>query len=332
MLGPVPLGPLFSHLTVTVFGATGLRPKGLRRCSNPFVTLQLGLHIHRTATACNTLSPRWNARVTLPLATALDNTAIVTLRVMHECTGWPLSDKFLGCVNMGTEDIFKSGGVKKWFALQSKPHKKPKRRGRIEVALQLCADPSSSLSHTEPQSQPRSICTGRHLSWECCEPQPPSVQTVVGRREPIQPSCAADPGLSERLPSVAAGVEEPVASPLCVSSSPAPCNAGLPSNKLECGSPDDATDEERVISKSTGVTIGTQTSFTSSTMAQEHRGRRNSGLLLARSGHLPFLQSSSGPCGPLKQLQEILGKVGTVLWWICVEGLTLLKENSLDIN
>lgn len=67
----------------------------------------------------------------------------------------------------------------RWFVLRSEPQKKLKRRGRIEVALQLSADPSSSLSHTEPKSQPRSICTSRHLSWECCEPQPPSVQVRV---------------------------------------------------------------------------------------------------------------------------------------------------------
>ncbi|KAF7707459.1 hypothetical protein HF521_018677 [Silurus meridionalis] len=108
----------------------------------------------------------------------------------------------------------------RWFVLYSEPPKKLKRRGRIEVALQLSADPSSSLSHTEPKSQPRSICTSRHLSWECCEPQPPSVQTVVRRCEPIQPSCTADPGLSECLPSVAAASDEPLASPHCVSSSP----------------------------------------------------------------------------------------------------------------
>ncbi|KAK1804469.1 hypothetical protein P4O66_020477, partial [Electrophorus voltai] len=207
-------------------GPLACGPKGVHGSSNLFVTLQLGSHSRYTPTMCNTLSPQWNATVTLPLAMPLDNTTIMTLRVMHKRMGWPLSDKFLGCEEPKLEKELQEQGCAKcvlscrWFATQSEPQKKPKWRGRIEVALQLCADPISSLSHTKPQSQPRSICTVRHLSWECCEPQPPSVQTAVRRCEPIQPSCAADPGLSERLPSVAAGAEEPAASPLCVSSSP----------------------------------------------------------------------------------------------------------------
>ncbi|KAL7863066.1 hypothetical protein SRHO_G00120500 [Serrasalmus rhombeus] len=52
-----------------------------------------------------------------------------------------------------------------------------------------------------------------------------NTQTVVRRCEPIQPSCTADPGLSECLPSVAAAADKPAASPHCVSSSPGsqPC-------------------------------------------------------------------------------------------------------------
>ncbi|TSK28145.1 hypothetical protein Baya_2332 [Bagarius yarrelli] len=71
------------------------------------------------------------------------------------------------------------------------------------------------LAATPPTAKPLMWSEhNRHLQASLSD------QTVVGRCEPIQPSCTADPGLSESLPSVAAASDEPLASPHCVSSSP----------------------------------------------------------------------------------------------------------------
>lgn len=61
-----------------------------------------------------------------------------------------------------------------WFALPSEAQRNLERWSRTEARLQFCPVPSSPLSHTETHTQPLSICTGRHLSWESCTHQPPS--------------------------------------------------------------------------------------------------------------------------------------------------------------
>ncbi|XP_048086597.1 uncharacterized protein LOC125286007 isoform X1 [Alosa alosa] len=205
-----------SHLTVTILQARRLRPKDRRSGSNSYVQAQLGSLRFTTQPVCNTLCPEWNDTVTFALPIPRDDAMTLTLTVMHRRSLAALPDRFLGRAEVRLVDVCRDHqpGNTKWLTLESKPKKKVKDRGEMEVSFCLGNLHSSS---TRVDTQLRSICAASHGGWGSTELHPPSSVQPAEKREPIQPSCAAVPVLDQAPPSVV-HTHERAASPQCVSS------------------------------------------------------------------------------------------------------------------
>ncbi|KAL2077402.1 hypothetical protein ACEWY4_026906 [Coilia grayii] len=208
-----------SHLTVTVLQARRLRPKNRRgNSSNPYVQVQLGSHSFTTHSVPNTLCPVWNNSMTFALPVQRDDALVVALMVMHRRSLAVLPDRFLGRAEVRVVDVCQGHQpvYRKWLALESKPKAKAKDRGEMEVSLRL---ENLHSYTTTAHSQLPSICPVRDEGWGNRERSRSSAVQTAEKCEPIQPSCAAVPGLDRAPPSVAMHTHEPAASPQCVSSS-----------------------------------------------------------------------------------------------------------------
>ncbi|XP_042558681.1 uncharacterized protein LOC122128551 isoform X2 [Clupea harengus] len=206
-----------SHLTITVLQARRLRPKNRQGGSNPYVQVQLGNHSFTTQHACNTLCPVWNDAMIFALPTPQDDAMAMTLTVMHRRLLAALPDKFLGRVEIRLVDVCRDHqpGNRKWLTLESKPKQKVKDRGEMEVSFCL----GNLHSYTRAHTQLSSICPASDGGWGSSRLRGSSSVQTAEKCEPIQPSCAAVPGLEQAPPSVAVHTHEPAASPECVSSS-----------------------------------------------------------------------------------------------------------------
>ncbi|XP_062381182.1 rab11 family-interacting protein 5-like isoform X2 [Sardina pilchardus] len=208
-----------SHLTVTILQARRLRPKDRRGGTNSYVRAQLGAQTFATQPVPNTLCPVWNATVTFALPAPRDDATALTLTVMHRRSLAALPERFLGRAEVRLIDVCRSHrpGSTKWLTLESKPKKKVKDRGEMEVSFCLGNLHSASA---RVDTQLPSICATSHGGWGSTEMHPPSSVQPAEKREPIQPSCAAVPVLDRAPPSVAEHTHERAASsPECVSSS-----------------------------------------------------------------------------------------------------------------
>ncbi|CAN9500086.1 unnamed protein product [Ophioblennius macclurei] len=150
-----------THVQATVLQASGLQPKGKNGTNDAYTIIQLGKEKYSTSVAEKTLSPVWREEASFELPGLLleGNPEVYELCfiVMHRSLVG--MDKFLGqrCINLNV--IFDNKERKKtdWYSLESKPGKKRKERGRIQVGIQFMRNNmTASMFDLSMKEKPRS--------------------------------------------------------------------------------------------------------------------------------------------------------------------------------
>ncbi|XP_051831474.1 rab11 family-interacting protein 1 isoform X1 [Antechinus flavipes] len=139
------LGAVWSptHVQVTVLQARGLRAKGPGGTSDAYALIQVGKEKYATSVSERSLgAPVWREEATfelppLGLPAGPGNTATLQLTVLHRALLG--LDKFLGRAEVDLRELHRDQGRRKtqWYTLKSKPGKKEKERGEIEVDIQF---------------------------------------------------------------------------------------------------------------------------------------------------------------------------------------------------
>ncbi|XP_049627787.1 rab11 family-interacting protein 1 [Suncus etruscus] len=136
-----------THVQVTVLQARGLRAKGPGGTSDAYAVIQVGKD--KYATSVSERSPGaavWREEATFELPPLLSGGAAIAsanaaatlqLTVLHRALLG--LDKFLGRAEVDLRELHRDQGRRKtqWFTLKSKPGKKEKERGEIEVDIQF---------------------------------------------------------------------------------------------------------------------------------------------------------------------------------------------------
>nr|XP_037839531.1 rab11 family-interacting protein 1 isoform X1 [Chlorocebus sabaeus] len=138
------LGAVWSptHVQVTVLQARGLRAKGPGGTSDAYAVIQVGKEKYATSVSERSLgAPVWREEATFELPPLLSSgpaaAATLQLTVLHRALLG--LDKFLGRAEVDLRDLHRDQGRRKtqWYKLKSKPGKKDKERGEIEVDIQF---------------------------------------------------------------------------------------------------------------------------------------------------------------------------------------------------
>ncbi|XP_033086841.1 rab11 family-interacting protein 1 isoform X1 [Trachypithecus francoisi] len=138
------LGAVWSptHVQVTVLQARGLRAKGPGGTSDAYAVIQVGKEKYATSVSERSLgAPVWREEATFELPPLLSSgpaaAATLQLTVLHRALLG--LDKFLGRAEVDLRHLHRDQGRKKtqWYKLKSKPGKKDKERGEIEVDIQF---------------------------------------------------------------------------------------------------------------------------------------------------------------------------------------------------
>ncbi|XP_063781529.1 rab11 family-interacting protein 1 [Pseudophryne corroboree] len=129
-----------THVQVTVFQAKGLRSKGKAGTNDAYAFIQLGKEKYSTTVAEKSLAPLWKEEATfeVPLLHN-DNQDRCTVRVIVMHRALVGMDKFLGQLDLNLWELHQNKGRKnlQWYPLKSKPGKKQKERGQIEVEVKF---------------------------------------------------------------------------------------------------------------------------------------------------------------------------------------------------
>ncbi|XP_055972918.1 rab11 family-interacting protein 1 [Sorex fumeus] len=129
-----------THVQVTVLQARGLRAKGPGGTSDAYAVIQVGKEKYATSVSERSLgAPVWREEATFELPPLLSDGAAATLQltVLHRALLG--LDKFLGRAEVDLRELHRAQGRRRtqWFPLKSKPGKKEKDRGEIEVDVQF---------------------------------------------------------------------------------------------------------------------------------------------------------------------------------------------------
>ncbi|XP_042192708.1 rab11 family-interacting protein 2 [Callorhinchus milii] len=130
-----------THVQVTVLQARRLCPKGKGGSNDAYTIIQLGREKYSTSVAEKSLSPTWKEEMSFELPGLLlqgtPERYTLGLVVLHRSLVG--LDKFLGQVAICLNELFenKSRRQKEWFKLESKPGKKSKERGELQVSIQF---------------------------------------------------------------------------------------------------------------------------------------------------------------------------------------------------
>ncbi|XP_046504387.1 rab11 family-interacting protein 1 isoform X1 [Equus quagga] len=133
-----------THVQVTVLQARGLRAKGPGGTSDAYAVIQVGKEKYATSVSERSLgAPVWREEATFELPPLLSAgaapaaAATLQLTVLHRALLG--LDKFLGRAEVDLQELHQHQGRRKtqWYALKSKPGKKEKERGEIEVDIQF---------------------------------------------------------------------------------------------------------------------------------------------------------------------------------------------------
>ncbi|XP_053110459.1 rab11 family-interacting protein 5 [Hemicordylus capensis] len=154
-----------SHVQVTVVQARGLRPKG--GPGDVFVVLQLGRQKHRTSVATEKGSggPRWGEEVALELPPSApeETDPAAAEALLLQLTVWQRAlvgmDRFLGRASVPLAALLEGGRAHpdQWYKLHSKPGRKEKERGEIQVSLQFSRQSlTASMFDLSIKEKPRS--------------------------------------------------------------------------------------------------------------------------------------------------------------------------------
>uniref|UniRef100_UPI0037E749B9 rab11 family-interacting protein 2 n=1 Tax=Semicossyphus pulcher TaxID=241346 RepID=UPI0037E749B9 len=150
-----------THVQATVLQATGLQPKGKNGTNDAYTIIQLGKEKYSTSVAEKTLNPVWREEASFELPGLLlegnPDVYELCLIVMHRSLVG--MDKFLGQRSINLNEIFDNKERKKtdWYSMESKPGKKRKERGRIQVSIQFMRNNmTASMFDLSMKEKPRS--------------------------------------------------------------------------------------------------------------------------------------------------------------------------------
>ncbi|XP_036402726.1 rab11 family-interacting protein 2 [Megalops cyprinoides] len=150
-----------THVQATVFQAKDLQPKGKNGTNDAYTIIQLGKEKYSTSVAEKTLNPVWREEASFELPGLLleGNPEIyeLCLTVMHRSLVG--MDKFLGQRIINLNEIFDNKERRKtdWFTLESRPGKKKKVRGQIQVGIQFMRNNmTASMFDLSMRDKPRS--------------------------------------------------------------------------------------------------------------------------------------------------------------------------------
>ncbi|XP_021165024.2 rab11 family-interacting protein 2 isoform X1 [Fundulus heteroclitus] len=150
-----------THVQATVLQASGLQPKGKNGTNDAYTIIQLGKEKYSTSVAEKTASPVWKEEASFELPGLLvegnPEVYVLCLTVMHRSLVG--MDKFLGQKTINLNEIFDNKQRKKtdWYSLESRPGKKRKERGRIEVSIQFMRNNmTASMFDLSMKEKPRS--------------------------------------------------------------------------------------------------------------------------------------------------------------------------------
>ncbi|XP_039571459.1 rab11 family-interacting protein 1 [Passer montanus] len=154
-LPPPPPGWAPTHARVTVLRARGLRAKAAAGGSDAYAVMALGRDKFRTSVAerCRG-EPLWREEATFELPPP---PAKLRLTVLHRALAG--ADKFLGRAEVELAALRDDGGRRhtRWYKLHSKPGKKEKERGEIEVDIQFMrSNMTASMFDLSMKDKPRS--------------------------------------------------------------------------------------------------------------------------------------------------------------------------------
>ncbi|NXX29656.1 RFIP1 protein, partial [Nicator chloris] len=144
-----------THVRVTVLRARGLRAKAAAGGSDAYAVMALGRDKFRTSVAerCRG-EPLWREEATFELPA---RPAALRLTVLHRALAG--ADKFLGRAEVELGALRDDGGRRhtRWYKLRSKPGKKEKERGEIEVDIQFMrSNMTASMFDLSMKDKPRS--------------------------------------------------------------------------------------------------------------------------------------------------------------------------------
>ncbi|XP_024280206.1 rab11 family-interacting protein 2 [Oncorhynchus tshawytscha] len=153
-----------THVQATVLQATDLQAKGKHGNNDAYAIIQLGKEKYSTSVAEKTLNPVWREEAAFELPGLLleGNPEIyeLCLIVMHRSLVG--MDKFLGQSTINLNDIFDNKERRKtdWYSLDSRPGKKRKERGKIQVSIQFMRNNmTASMFDLSIKDKPRSPFT-----------------------------------------------------------------------------------------------------------------------------------------------------------------------------
>ncbi|XP_006170716.1 rab11 family-interacting protein 1 isoform X1 [Tupaia chinensis] len=131
-----------THVQVTVLQARGLRAKGPGGTNDAYAVMQVGKEKYATSVSERSLgAPVWREEATFELPPLLSAApaaaATLQLTVLHRALLG--LDKFLGRAEVDLWALHRDQGRRKtqWYPLKSKPGKKEKERGEIEIDVQF---------------------------------------------------------------------------------------------------------------------------------------------------------------------------------------------------
>ncbi|KAJ8248158.1 hypothetical protein GJAV_G00238950 [Gymnothorax javanicus] len=150
-----------THVQATVLQAKDLQPKGKHGTNDAFTIIQLGKEKYSTSVAEKTLEPVWKEEASFELPGLLmeGNPEVyeLCLTVMHRSLVG--MDKFLGQKTINLNEIFENKERRKtdWYALESRPGKKRKAWGQIQVSIQFMRNNmTASMFDLSMRDKPRS--------------------------------------------------------------------------------------------------------------------------------------------------------------------------------
>uniref|UniRef100_A0A1A7XD44 RAB11 family interacting protein 2 (Class I) n=1 Tax=Iconisemion striatum TaxID=60296 RepID=A0A1A7XD44_9TELE len=150
-----------THVQATVLQATGLQSKGKNGTDDAYTIIQLGKEKYSTSVAEKTANPVWREEASFELPGLLleGNPEVyeLCLTVMHRSLVG--MDKFLGQRFINLNEVFDNKERKKtdWYSLESKPGKRKKERGRIQVSIQFMRNNmTASMFDLSMKEKPRS--------------------------------------------------------------------------------------------------------------------------------------------------------------------------------
>ncbi|KAM4036800.1 rab11 family-interacting protein 1 [Anomaloglossus baeobatrachus] len=129
-----------THVQVTVLQAMGLRSKGKAGTNDAYAIIQLGKEKYSTTVAEKCQAPVWKEEASFEVPLLHNNNqerCTVHVIVMHRALVG--MDKFLGQLDLNLWELHQTKNRRKvqWYPLKSKPGKKEKERGQIEVEVEF---------------------------------------------------------------------------------------------------------------------------------------------------------------------------------------------------